>query len=512
MALTRRDFLRAGLLGGATLGLAGLRQRDLISRALGATAQAATTSSACPSLANIEHVVILIQENRSFDHYFGTYKGVRGFRDPSAPPGVFAQSGYPPNGGTLNPWHLDSRANGACSNDITHSWGPQHRSWGGGAMDSFVKEHVADGGLANGALTMAYYRRSDLELYYALADAFTLCDGYYCSVLGPTDPNRLYSMSATIDPAGTNGGPLVETLGATRAQFAGRFTWPTMPERLQAAGVSWKVYGTPDANAGDNVLTYFKNYTTNAQLAANAFLPSFAGTFQLDCALGTLPQVSWVLAPLLESEHPPAPPIYGEFATESILQALTGNPALWARTALFITWDENGGFFDHVPPPVAPAGTQNEYLTVATLPAAAEGIRGPIGLGLRVPMLVVSPYSRGGLVCSDTFDHTSVLRFLETRFGVEVPNLSPWRRSATGDLTSAFNFASPPDTTVPPLPQESLLDPRVILSDCSLKALGPVTSVLPLPLGSLVPTNPVPPNMGIPAQEPGTAVHPSGCR
>ena len=251
--MTRRDFLRAGVVGAAAVGLTGLEaQRKLILRAL--AVPPAPAAAGCPALHGIDHVVILIQENRSFDHYFGTYKGVRGFRDPAAPPGVFAQSGYPPNGGTLNPWHLDSRANGACSNDITHSWGPQHRSWDGGKMDRFVQEHMATDGAANGPLTMAYYQRSDLEFYYGLADAFTICDGYHCSVLGPTDPNRLYSMSATIDPAGKNGGPLTETLLATRPQKLGTFTWPTMPERLQAAGVSWKVYASPDGNIGDNVL------------------------------------------------------------------------------------------------------------------------------------------------------------------------------------------------------------------------------------------------------------------
>lgn len=501
--LTRRDVLRAGAVGGAALSVAALEQQALISKALAA-------APTCEGLEDIEHVVILIQENRSFDHYFGTLKGVRGFQDPAALPNVFAQQGYAPNGGYLNPWHLDSRANGACSNDINHSWGPQHRSWDNGAMDNFVREHVA-ADQANGPLTMAYYRRSDLEFYHALADAFTICDGYHCSVFGPTDPNRLYTMSATIDPAGANGGPLVETLLATRPQNLGKFTWPTMPEQLQNAGVSWKVYGTPDANLGDNVLPYFKNYQTNPQLATRALVPSFPGTFELDCAAGRLPQVSWVLAPLIESEHPPAPPIYGENATQTVLQALTSNPKLWSRTALFVTFDENGGFFDHVPPATAPPGTTGEYLTVPNLPAAAEGIRGPIGLGFRVPMLVVSPFSRGGFVCSDTFDHTSTLRFLETRFGVEVPNLSAWRRGATGDLTSAFNFAHGEDTSIPALPNASLLDPRVLASDCPTKTVGLVNADGNIvPTGGQLPTNPVPPNMGIPAQEPGAASRPSG--
>src|SRR5205085_1286025 len=142
------------------------------------------------------------------------------------------------------------------------------------------------------------------------------------------------------------------------------------------------------------------------------------------------------------------PVTYGERGVYECLSALMSNPAVWAKTVLFVTWDENGGFFDHVPPPVPPAGAAGEFLTVKNLPDAAEGIRGPIGLGFRVPMLICSPFARGGYVCSDTFDHTSTLRFLETRFGVEVPNLSRWRRSVTGDLTSALNLVDRPSTAV----------------------------------------------------------------
>ena len=132
--------------------------------------------------------------------------------------------------------------------------------------------------------------------------------------------------------------------------------------------------------------------------------------------------MSWLTPGLNETEHPGfSTPLAGEIAARQVVQALVSHPKIWAKTALFITWDENGGFFDHVTPPTPPKGTKGEYLTVANLPAAAHGIRGPIGLGFRVPMLVVSPFSRGGLVSSDTFDHTSTLRFLETRFGVEVP-------------------------------------------------------------------------------------------
>jgi phospholipase C len=172
-----------------------------------------------------------------------------------------------------------------------------------------------------------------------------------------------------------------------------------------------------------------------------------------DLQAGRLPQVSWLVLPVAESEHPGiSNPIAGELGAREVVEAIVSNPKVWKNTALFITYDENGGFFDHVTPPTPPRGTKGEYLTVAKLPDEAEGIRGPIGLGFRVPMIVVSPFSRGGLLCSDTFDHTSTLRFIETRFGVKVPNLSPWRRRATGDLTSAFNFAARPNNARPRLP------------------------------------------------------------
>jgi phospholipase C len=156
---------------------------------------------------------------------------------------------------------------------------------------------------------------------------------------------------------------------------------------------------------------------------------------------------------------------------------------------------------------VAPAGTKGEYLTVEPLPAAAEGVRGPIGLGFRVPMLVISPFSRGGFVCSRAFDHTSTLRFLERRFGPPVPNLSAWRRSHTGDLTAAFNFAAAPEPNVPSLPAPSLTDQRVLNSDCPTQAPGTGSAEFPTVQGYPLPSAPQP----YPVQERGTAPRPSGC-
>jgi len=514
--LTRRDVVRAGAAAGALAGLDAIAPAQVLDRVLAAPG----AIPGCSSLSEIEHVVIFINENRSFDHYFGTYRGVRGFSDPTAlrlsggqpvfaqpfGPGQNLPAPDPPAaayGGHLLPFHFDTNNQGECVNDITHEWPAQHQAWNGGAMDSFLKVHLA-ASPNNGANTMGYYTRGDLPFYHALADAFTLCDGYFCSVIGPTDPNRLYSMSAWLGQDGVHGGPILTTSSTRRERF-GTLTWRTYPEQLQAAGISWKVYATPDGNYGDNVLPYFAAYQQDPQLAANALGPSFPAQFMADCAAGTLPQVSWVLGSLVDSEHPPAPVTSGEAVTAQILNAMTANPALWAKSALFITYDENGGFFDHLPPPAPPAGTAGEYLTVSPLPSAAGGVNGPIGLGFRVPLLVVSPFSRGGFVCSDVFDHTSLLRFLERRFGPEVPNLSTWRRAATGDLTSAFNFLHV-NASVPTLPQPSRTDSRVLTSDCPTQAPDTGSESFP----TVKPYPPPPPPQSLPLQEAGVAQRPSG--
>jgi phospholipase C len=510
--LTRRDLLRAGAAAGALASIESLAApARVLERVLAAPA-------ACGPLASIDHVVIFINENRSFDSYFGSYRGVRGFHDRNAlklsdgsEKSVFYQP-FPgaagePYGGHLLPFRFDTTRGGECVNDISHEWAALHECWNGGAMDRFLSTHLQTNGLRDGPNTMGYYTREDLPFFHALADAFTICDHYHCSVLGPTDPNRLYTMSATIDPEGKHGGPSLQTLVTNRAEQFGKFTWTTYPEQLEAAGVSWKIYSTPDGDYGDDVLPYFKAYQTNPQLAAKASGPQFPTDFLADCAAGTLPQVSWVLASLVQSEHPPAPVTYGEVALAQVLDGLTANPAIWAKTALFATYDENGGFFDHVPPPVAPPGTPGEYLTVEPLPSIAGGIRGPIGLGLRVPMLVISPFSRGGYVCSKTFDHTSLLRFLERRFGPEVPNLSRWRRGHTGDMTSAFNFIETPNTSVPTLPSPSLADQRVLGSDCPTQSPDTGSAEFPTVQGYPLPTPP----QALPPQERGSPKRPSGC-
>ena len=465
---TRRQVLAGGLAGAAAAVLATTGR---------STAEAAARIPAAGGdLGAVEHVVFLMMENRSFDHFYGTLNGVRGFDDHLAGnEGVFAQSWPGGTSPTLLPFHLNTKNTMAeCTFDLTHNWLPQHLCWNNGNMDQYVSTHTSTTyeGPANGVLTLGYYKSADIPFMYALADKFTICDGYHCSVLGPTHPNRLFHMSGTNDPDGVAGGPVLVTNSSALKKFS--TSWSTMPEALDAGGVPWRVYN-PSGSGYDitsnnsmllnsNPLQYFAQYQNPASsLHQNAFgyygpnvtnalsNPNGPDDFSKDVAAGQLPAVSWIIPPIGFDQHPPAPAVLGEWYIQQILNTLVANPAVWAKTVLFISWDENDGFFDHVPPPTAPPGTAGEYLT-GTLPPEANGVAGPIGLGVRVPMLVVSPFSVGGWVCSDTFDHTSQMRFLETRFGVTAPNISTWRRGVTGDLTATLPVLGSPVTKVQRLP------------------------------------------------------------
>jgi phospholipase C len=465
--LTRRQLLQGGaVLGaGAVVGL----PRRANAASMRAIAQAALTKPAGSDLGAIEHVVFLMQENRSFDHYFGAYPGVRGFDDhPKDSYGAFAQpyagnKTLAPNG-VLLPYHMDIvKYQASCTGDLGHGWGTQHACWNDGKMDSFVSVHTSGDGPIEGLHTMGYYTREDIPFYWALADAFTLCDNYHCSVMGPTHPNRLMAVSGTVDPAGTHGGPILETNSDPTVQWT--VDWTSMPEVLEDAGISWKAYSDPLASPafnpetaiiyGDSVFMYFKAYENPLKpFFQKAFLPEYPADFALDVARDTLPAVSWIISNDGVDEHPPAPSWSGEWFVSNAIKTLASNPKVWAKTVLFVMYDENDGFFDHVAPPVAPKGTPGEYVTKRPLPADADGVDGPIGLGFRVPMHVVSPFSRGGHIASEVFDHTSQLQFIGERWGVEVPNVSKWRRENTGDLTSALHM-NRRDLTVPVLPSTS---------------------------------------------------------
>jgi phospholipase C len=492
--MTRRDLLKSLGFTAAAGALAGSAAQwaRTTEGANSLVRLAAATAPAGSDLGAIDHIVFLMMENRSYDHYFGAYPRGRGFDDhPKDSFGVFAQA-YP-GGTTLNPpgvlfpFHLLQSAGEECTDDLTHDWGPQHLCWDNGKMDAFVSTHTSstyEG--ADGTMTMGYYLREDLPFYWALADNFTLCDAYHSSILGPTHPNRLMANSGTIDPAGTNGGPVTDTNATPDALW--QCTWPTMQEVLQDAGVPWKVYspsnvdlsapyrelvsqptwdpalynpiGNPEVMvASDHVLPYFTAFRNPlSPLYTKAFTPTFPNDFAADVASGALPSVSWIIPALGFDDHPSSSPNQGQYFVSLVLNALTANKAVWSKTALFLMYDENDGWFDHVPPPTPPAGTPGEYLTAtpsSTLEPGYQsqdlGIAGPLGLGVRVPALMISPFSRGGHVASEVFDHTSQLKLVAERFGVTVPNVSAWRKKTVGDLTSTL-FLSSTNTSVPALP------------------------------------------------------------
>jgi phospholipase C len=426
VGVTRRRVLGGGtvLAGGALAGAAVLPLS--LRRALAAT----MASPPGGRLTDIKHIVILMQENRSFDHYFGAMPGVRGFGDPAAmrlPDGkpVFYQPDPAHPQGYLLPFRLDTATTSAQAIPSTdHFWPSQHQAWAGGKMDAWIP--------AKGPLTMGYFTRDDIPFHWALADAFTICDRYHCSVFGPTNPNRLYMWTGMIDPAGGSGGPVIDDSPAFNNVT---LSWTTYPERLERAGISWQVYQEED-NFDDNALAWFTQYAklrTSSPLYQRGMARRPAGTFEDDARGDRLPQVSWLVAPTAQSEHPDYFPAAGAEYIAQKLDAIASNPEVWAKTAFILCYDENDGLFDHVPPPTPPAGTPGEFV---------QGL--PIGLGFRVPAIVISPWTAGGYVSSGLLDHTSLIRLIEARFGVREPNISAWRRRACGDLTSVFRFAAAP--------------------------------------------------------------------
>jgi len=385
------------------------------------------------TIKDVEHVVILMQENRSFDHYFGTLRGVRGFGDPrplTLPGGkpVWYQPAKNHAQDYIAPFHLDTATTRSqCLESLDHSWKGSHDLW---------KNHDAWIGV-KGAMTMGYFTRQDIPFYYALADAFTICDAYHCSLFGPTNPNRLFLFTGTNGLAvGETGKQAIENPPDEPNETADpvndavkfkAYAWTSYAERLQEAGVTWRLYQEYD-NYGDNALAYFAKFrgqdaSTEIGRRARRWSPGstpqnakasrgehLTAEFAKDVAQDSLPQVSWIVAPYIMCEHPTAPPGYGEVFVSGLLSALASNPDVWAKTVFILNYDENDGFFDHVPPPVPPT---LPGLGRSTVDLAGEDYHGvPVGLGPRVPLMIVSPWTRGGWVNSQLSDHTSVLRFL----------------------------------------------------------------------------------------------------
>ncbi len=466
---------------------------------------------------DVEHIVVLMQENRSFDHYFGSLRGVRGFGDPhpALQPGgqtVWNQDGVLPFHPTAPDLGLQFIA------DLAHDWNTTHQALDGGAYDQWVE--------AKTNITMAYLNRGDIPFHYALADAFTICDNYHCSLLTCTDPNRYYMWTGYAGNDGTDGsqGPTGPVLDNAEEGY----NWQTYPERLLAAGITWKIYQdsgvglnaagywgwTDDAyigNYGDNSLLYFFQYQNSVpgsplyEAALTGTNVANGGTFfdilQADVTNGTLPQVSWIVAPEAFCEHPNWPANYGAWYISQVLDALTSNPEVWSKTVFLIMFDENDGFFDHVVPPLpandpaaggSTVSTAEEFYTTANQATNADSfVVGPYGLGPRVPFLAISPWSRGGWVCSEVFDHTSIIRFIERRFGVNEPHISAWRRAICGDLVNAFDFAQR-DQSVPTLPSTAAYVPPDDQRHPSYYPVPPAVGSLPAQEPGVRPARPLP--------------------
>jgi phospholipase C len=497
MKINRRNFLKAAGAGAALSALP-----ESIQRALAIQANSATGT-----IADVKHVVIIMQENRSFDHYYGTMPGVRGYSDrfpiPTVNGNVWTQTGV--SNELIQPYYLDPATFNGYWVGSDHTWPTQHSGWNQGSMSAWPSAKSLNA-------TMGYLEQGDLPFYRALASAFTICDAYHCSVLGPTQPNRLYAQSGT-SGANFGQGAVIATENAWQInsyQIAGTaastaiaegLTWPTYAEQLQAAGITWKIYSAPDQNSfGFNMngafATFraaFAQFNSTGFPATTPYSPSFEtlslpygplfkgygntvptddgipasgqlADMATDIANNALPQVSWIIVPQNYCEHPgiSVSPM-GEWYVEQVLNTLTANPEVWAQTVLLFHYDENDGLFDHMPPPAPPSpigglaatgyygnstvSTAGEYLTVGSFPGdsapfSADG--SVIGLGIRVPMLVISPWSVGGFVNSQVFDHTSTLQFLDKVFGVSPnANITPWRQAVVGDLTSCFNFSTP---------------------------------------------------------------------
>lgn len=464
----RRQFLQAAA-GAASVSFI----PGLIGRALAIPANNTTGS-----IRDVEHIVVFMQENRSFDHYFGMLNGVRGFGDPRPlrlPNGasVWRQPSKEHPDGYVMPYHGDSRT--------TQSF----------LVDGSDQSHQANLTILNGGAydrwgetgelhqRMLYYGPGDLPFYYALANAFTICDAYHCSTLTQTYPNRLHLFTGCNGGGMVGGDPEMDNYGEDQTPSANMaedkplrddaYRWTTYAERLEKAGISWRVYQEYD-NFGDNLLSVFPAFRPcpidsplyrrgRAWVSEDKTGPDrtrsdgeqLVAAFRKDLSEGALPQVSWIVTAAHLSEHPKAVPAKGEHLCAKLIEALVDHPEVFAKTAFIINYDEAGGFYDHALPPFPAIEAKDGFSTVAVdgevkdygARQVANPGRHPIGLGIRIPAMVISPWSRGGYVCSQLFDHTSVIRFIEARFGVREPNISAWRRSVCGDLTAAFDFETP---------------------------------------------------------------------
>ena len=374
----------------------------------------------------IDHVVVLMQENRSFDHYLGQLHFQGQNNAEPEPPGA---SNPNPLNPALPPIHAFHETRYCEPADLNHSWNGAHAEYDNGLMDGFTAANEDPSDPA-GSRTMGFYDQTDLPYYYALDNTFAIGDRYFQSVLSQTFPNRFYLL------AGTSFGHIRNDLAPPDG-----FTQKTIFENLDAAGISWRIYYSQVPFAFEFV--YVRNHSAGHVFPIDQYYA--------DAAAGNLPQVSFVDPIFVASnttendEHPPSNIQVGENFASNVINSLVKSPN-WSSSALFLTYDEDGGFFDHVPPPAAvpPDTIQPMYQPGDAQPS------NPFGqYGFRVPITVVSPWSRPHSVSHVVNDHTSILKFIETRFGL--PPLTN-RDAAANSMLEFFDFSSPHLLSPPSLP------------------------------------------------------------
>jgi phospholipase C len=365
-----------------------------------------------PGMEAIQHIVIILKENHSFDNYFGTYPGANGATSGTISTGAVVPLGHTPD----------------TSRDVAHGYGAAVEAIDGGKMDRF--DLIGAANVNGDLLSMTQYNANDLANYFAYAESFVLADNFFSSLHGPSFANHLYTVAAQAgsvinNPRGGWGcdagtGAHVQWMsddGLELADVVPCFDFATLTDLLEAGGISWKYYAPPKGQPGYiwSILNAIRHIRFSSLWQSNV-VPG--GNFAQDAASGQLPAVSWLIADIPDSEHPPSSVCRGQNWTVAQLNALMQGPD-WGSTAVFLTWDDFGGFYDHVAPPVADV----------------------YGYGERVPLLIISPLVKPGYITHATLEFSSILKFVEERYNL--PPLTE-RDQDANDFIDSFDFAQTP--------------------------------------------------------------------
>jgi phospholipase C len=362
-------------------------------------------------LPEIEHFVVLMMENHSFDNYFGMLGRGDGFtldRD-----GKPTDANVDKDGNTVVAYHLPTTSQK--DNHVTQNWVSSHTQYNDGKNDGFAK--------TSGKQGMGYWTGDDLPFYYSLASQFPICDRYFCSVLSQTYPNRRFIAAATAFGNITTELPKLDDPSPPGG---------TIYDKLDEFEVTWRNYSSGLPEIGIYPAVFLKHQDKVSKI----------DQFLIDCEAGTLPSYSLVSPHPNVSEENPQDIHQGESFSAGIINAVLNSP-LWDKTALIFTYDEHGGYYDHVPPP--PAFKPDD---VPPDPNKTKGVPGGYDrLGFRVPTVIVSPFAKRDYVSHVVHDHTSILRLIETKWNL---GALTYRDANASNLLDTLDFAGPPAFAKPP--------------------------------------------------------------